>query len=212
MQQLAQSPGPDTSREGFLLRLRRLMADRRGVGAIEFAIVAPLLIMTYIGAFEITVGITAARKISRASSNVSDLLTRNDTVDTTMLNAMKEVTRSVVAPFPQEYYTLTMTGIAVDAAGKATVAWSYAWKREKPADPKAQPTELSSKPYTAGDVVDLPDDVEAKGSFIVRTEFEMKHHILLMAPNLSSQLNEITLGKTSFFRQRKGEKITCSGC
>lgn len=212
MPRLAPNPPTDTPRMGFLQRLRRLVTDRRGVGGIEFAIVAPLLIMTYIGAFEITLGVTVARKVSRASSNVSDLLTRNDTVDTAMLNAMKEVTRSVVAPFKQDYYSLTMTGIAVDATGKATVAWSYAWKREKPADPKAQPTELSSKPYTKGDVVDLPEDVEAKSSFLVRTEFEMKHTILLMAPNLSSQLNEIKLGKTSFFRQRKGEAITCTGC
>ena len=212
MPRLTPSPHAGTPCKGFLQRLRRLVTDRRGVGGIEFAIVAPLLIMTYIGAFEITLGVTVARKVSRASSNVSDLLTRNDTVDTAMLNAMKEVTRSVVAPFKQDYYSLTMTGIAVDATGKATVAWSYAWKREKPADPKAQPQELSSKPYTKGDVVDLPDDVEAKSSFLVRTEFEMKHTILLMAPNLSSQLNEIKLGKTSFFRQRKGEAITCTGC
>lgn len=199
------------ARKGLFLRLSRLIADRRGVGAIEFAIVAPLLVMTYVGAFEITVGVTAARKVSRASSNVSDLLTRSDTTDVAKLGAMKEVTRSVVAPFSQEYYSLKMTGIAVDAAGKATVAWSRAWSREKPADGKAA-KEVSSTPYTKGAAITLPEDVEAKNSFLVRTEFEMKHPILLMAPSLASRLKEITLGKTSFFRLRKGDKITCTDC
>ena len=54
---------------GMLLRLRRFVDDRRGVGAIEFAIVAPLLIMAYVGAFEVSVAITALRKVSRASSS-----------------------------------------------------------------------------------------------------------------------------------------------
>ena len=40
--------------------------DRKGTGAIEFAIIAPLLIMAYIGCFEISVGFNVARKVSRA--------------------------------------------------------------------------------------------------------------------------------------------------
>lgn len=193
--------------KGLLLRLRRLIADRRGVGAIEFAIVAPLLVLTYVGAFEITVGVTAARKVSRASSNVSDLLTRSDTTDTTKLDAMKDVTKSVVAPFAQNQYSLKMTGIAVDASGNATVAWSRGWSRGA-----GSSTEVLSKPYTKGDPVTLPENVESKGSFIVRTEFEMKHPILLMAPSLASQIKEITLSKDSYFRLRKGTQITCSDC
>ena len=38
------------------------------------------------------------------------------------------------------------------------------------------------------------------------------HPLLLMAPNLSSRVNEITLGKTSYFRARIGKNITCSNC
>ena len=193
--------------KGFLRMLRRFIDDRRGVGAIEFVIVAPLLIMTYIGAFEITVGITAARKVARASSNVSDLLTRVDKTNTTMLAAMKEVTRSVVAPFEQNVYSLEMTGIAIDAGGNATVAWSRQWSRASGATAETEGT-----PYTKGDAVTLPANTVAKQGFIVRTDFKMQHAILLMAPNLSSRLNEITLRKTSFFRARQGDSISCTDC
>lgn len=203
---LEPASSPQASK-GLFRQLRRFIADRRGVGAIEFAIVAPLLIMTYIGAFEVTVGVTVARKVARASSNVSDLLTRSETTNKATLTAMKEVTRAVVAPFTQEYYVLKMTGVAVDAAGNATVAWSRQWSRVR-----GTAKESESTPYTNGTAVTLPSNVESKDSFIVRTEFEMKHPILLMAPNLSSSLNEITLGKTSYFRARQGKKITCSDC
>ncbi|WP_411034734.1 TadE/TadG family type IV pilus assembly protein [Shinella sp. BYT-45] len=183
---------------GVLLRLRRFVDDRRGVGAIEFAIVAPLLIMTYIGAFEISVAIAMSRKVSRASSTVSDLLTRNETTNLATLDSMKDVTKNVIAPFSQEGYTLKITGIAVDADGNATVAWSR--------DQKA------ASPYSKNGPVTLPANMDARSTFIVRTELTVPHTILLMAPGLSSSLNKINLSKTSYFRQRTGERITCSDC
>ena len=79
--------------------------------------------MTYIGAFEITVAVTMSRKISRASSTVSDLLTRTETTNKTTLDSMKDVTKNIVAPFSQDGYSLKITGIAIDSSGKATVAW-----------------------------------------------------------------------------------------
>ena len=180
--------------------LRRFIEDRRGAGAIEFAIVAPLMIMAYISAFEITVGINMSRKVSRAASTVSDLMTQSDTTSAAVLDTMKDVTKSVIAPFQQaDGYTLKITGIAVDVDGKATVAWSR--------------DEDKTAPYTKGTVVTLPQTLEgAKSLFFVRTELSVPHKILLMAPNLSSQINNITLSKTSYFGLRRGTKIDCSDC
>jgi Flp pilus assembly protein TadG len=190
--------GEARSMGGVLLRLRRFVEDRRGVGAIEFAIVAPLLIITYIGAFEISVAVSMSRKISRASSTVSDLLTRSENTTKAVLDSMKDVTRNVVTPFTQDGYTLKITGVAVDAAGNATVAWSR--------------DQNAATPYAKGSTVTLPPDIAVKDAFIVRTEYTVPHKILLMAPGLSSHINNITLGKTSYFRKRAGEKISCTDC
>jgi len=103
-----------------------------------------------------------------------------------------------------------MTGIAVDAAGSATVAWSLAWGREEKG--KNKDKELASTPYTKGEAVTLPKDMDAKSTFIVRTELSVPHTILLMAPGLSSEFRSLPLERTSFFRQREGDGITCSGC
>lgn len=183
---------------GLFLRLRRLIDDRRGVGAVEFAIVAPVLVMTYIGAFEISVAVSMTRKISRAASTVSDLLTRSDSTNKATLDTMKDVTKNVLAPFSQDGYTLKITGVAVDASGNATVAWS--WDQSK------------GTPYTKGSKVTLPPDVDVKDTFVVRTEFIVPHKILLMAPGLSSQINTISIPRTSYFRKRVGDKITCTDC
>lgn len=188
-----------TPASGLFLRLRRLIDDRRGVGAVEFAIVAPVLVMTYIGAFEISVAVSMTRKISRAASTVSDLLTRSDSTNKATLDTMKDVTKNVIAPFSQDGYTLKITGIAIDSSGNATVAWS---RDQKAATP----------PYVTGSKITLPPDVVVKDAFIVRTELTVPHKILLMAPGLSSQISTISLSRTSYFRKRVGDKITCADC
>ena len=186
------------ARGGVLLALRRFVEDRRGIGAIEFAIVAPLLVMAYVGAFEISVAVTVSRKVQRASSTVSDLLTQTATTNKATIDTMKEVAKHVLAPFSIQGYSMKITGIAVAADGKATVAWSR--------DSNA------GTPYPAGTVITLPATLEAKNTFIVRTELVVPHNVLLMMPTLSSRLNQIDLSKTSYFRQRKGDKIDCTDC
>ncbi|MCP8896704.1 pilus assembly protein [Shinella daejeonensis] len=182
-----------------LARLRRLLRDRRGVGAIEFAIVIPLLIMAYIGAFEISVAMTVYQKVNRASATVSDLLTRTQTTTPSGLDSMKAVTAAILQPFPQrEGYSLKITGIIVDVDGRATVAWSR--------------DQNAGTPYRKGSTVTLPEDMDAKDTFIVRTEYGVPHSVLLMMPGLSSSLNTLTLGKTSHFRQRVGDKVECAAC
>jgi len=183
---------------GALSGLRRFIEDRRGVGAVEFAIVAPLLIMAYVSAFEISVAVTVSRKLNRASSTVSDLLTQNQATNKATLDTMKTVMKTVIAPFSQDGYSLKITGIAVAADGKATVAWSR--------------DQNAGRPYATGLVVKLPSTLEAKSTFIVRTELVLPYTVLSMLPSLASSINKVNLSKTSYFRQRTGDKITCSDC
>lgn len=178
---------------------RRFWRDRKGTGAIEFAIIAPLLIMAYIGSFEVSLGFSISRKVARASSTVADVLTQQTDVSKATLDGMKDVAKSVMAPYEMNTYTLKMTGITVTAAGVGTVAWSR--------------DQAGGTPYKAGSVVTLPSDISAVNAFIVRSELVVPHHLLLFAPGLADNtLKTINLSKTYYFRQRVGDKITCSDC
>ncbi len=175
--------------------------DRKGTGAIEFAIIAPLLIMAYIGCFEISVGFNVSRKVSRASSTVADVLTQMGSVDKASLEGMKAVTKSVMSPFElsDQGYTLKMTGIKMTGPGVGVVSWSY--------------DQAGTAPYKAGSTVKMPSDISAVNTFIVRSELVVPHEILLFAPGLSKNtLNTIDISNTSYFRQRVGTEIKCGDC
>ena len=56
----------------------RFLRDRSGIGAIEFAIIAPVLLILYIGALQVTIGLNFAKKASRAAGTVADAVTREE--------------------------------------------------------------------------------------------------------------------------------------
>ena len=50
--------------------------DRRGVAAVEFALIAPLLLSMYFVTMEVSQGIEANKKVGRVGSIVADLVTQ----------------------------------------------------------------------------------------------------------------------------------------
>nr|WP_245295049.1 TadE/TadG family type IV pilus assembly protein [Pararhizobium antarcticum] len=171
--------------------------DRRGTGAVEFAIIAPLLIMTYIGAFELSLGFNVARKVARASSTVADIVTQQTEVNKVFLDGMNDVAASVMAPYGGNY-SMKITGIKVTADGVGVVMWSR--------------DEKGTIPYDVASIVAIPQELSTLNSFVVRTEMLVPHELLLFAPNLSSTAQTINLEKTYYYRQRIGEEITCLDC
>ncbi len=172
--------------------------DRKGTGAIEFAIIAPLLIMAYISSFEVSLGFSIARKVSRASSTVADILTQQSSVDKATLDGMKDVAKSIMAPYAMTKYTLKVTGIKMTGPGVGTVAWSR--------------DQDGGTPYKTGSIATVPSDIPAASTFIVRSELVVPHQLLLFAPNLDKTLSPINLSKTYYFRQRIGTDIKCNDC
>lgn len=175
-----------------------LLKDRRGLGAVEFAIVTPLLIMIYVGAFELSLGFTVAGKAARASSAVADLVSQQTEVNKTYLGNMSNVVKSILAPYEGSTYTLKITGIKVDAANKGTVVWSRDQK--------------GGMPYPVNSTTTVPVQFTTTEAFIVRTELVVQHELLMFAPNLASSTKTVNLAKTAYFRSRQAEIIKCPDC
>ena len=55
-------------------RLRRLIGDERGVSAVEFALLLPLMLTLYLGAVEVSQGIGADRKVTLTARTIGDLV------------------------------------------------------------------------------------------------------------------------------------------
>lgn len=184
-----------------LARMQKLLADRRGASAIEFAFLAPVLISIYVSSFEITEGYNTAGKVLKAAGTVADVVSRQSTVDKAFLNEMVDTVEATIAPHATDGLTLKITGVTVDSAGNAKVLWSW--------------NDAGGVPYAKGAAVSVPDDMRTPSSFLVHAEVSVPHTILLFlssGPGLTRDARTITLSRDFFYRQRLGDDIPCSNC
>ena len=82
-------------------RMRRLFQrDSRGVSAIEFAFIFPVMITMYMGAVDISQVLTADRKITTLASTAADLVAQAETLTAADLTDIYSAAAEIVAPFP----------------------------------------------------------------------------------------------------------------
>ena len=104
--------------------LSRFARDRRGVSAVEFALIAPMMIGMYLGVAEIADGVSASRKVSLISSTLANLTAQVGTISASDMTNILDASTAIVAPYSASKLKMTVTCMAIDATGKATVKWS----------------------------------------------------------------------------------------
>jgi Flp pilus assembly protein TadG len=105
-------------------RLGRLSCDQRGVAAVEFALLLPLMVTLYLGTAEVSKGIAADRKVTMTARTVADLVSQATTINNSGMNDIMAASSAVMYPFPTNLLKVTVTSVNIDANGKATVTWS----------------------------------------------------------------------------------------
>jgi Flp pilus assembly protein TadG len=137
-------------------RLARLQGDERGVSAVEFALLLPLMLTLYLGAVEISQAISADRKVTMTSRTIADLVSQVQTIDNAGVTDVLNASSSVMAPFGTATLKATVTSVTIDAKRKATVAWSQSL------DGKAA--------HSPGDVVTLDDSLNVANTTLIWSE------------------------------------------
>lgn len=104
--------------------VRRFAGDARGVSAVEFALILPLMMTLYLGGAEVTQAITANRKVTLVSRTVADLVSQYSTVTSADLTNILNASSAIISPFTASKLATTVSAVNIDNSGKATVSWS----------------------------------------------------------------------------------------
>jgi Flp pilus assembly protein TadG len=111
-------------------RMARLAKDERGVSAVEFALLAPLMVTLYFGTVEVSQGIAAYRKVTLVARTVTDLTSRVSSVTKSDLDDILNASTTVLAPYPDSKAKVIVASLKIDANSNVTKEWS----QSKPAD------------------------------------------------------------------------------
>jgi Flp pilus assembly protein TadG len=115
-----------TSLRGKFARLAR---DKRGVSAVEFAIILPFMTVLYLGGTALTQGIIAKRKVVLVAHTVGDLVARDNSITDDEVTAIFDAAKAVFAPYAwSPNLKIKVSSVRVNAAGAAAVGWGEAFQ------------------------------------------------------------------------------------
>jgi Flp pilus assembly protein TadG len=134
---------------------RHFKANQKGVAAIEFALIAPVMIALYVGLIEFSNALTLDRKLTHTASALADLVAQDNDITDGEMTDILAASAAIVAPYSASPLRLVVSSVVADGANKTTVAWSDA----KNTSPRGQ-----------GSTVQLPDGLTEPGSSVILAE------------------------------------------
>jgi Flp pilus assembly protein TadG len=100
--------------------------DERGVAAMEFAFIAPLMVLLYFALAELTSAIMANGRAAHVASVVGDLVSQEGgTLTNSQLDNIFGIGDAIMKPFPTTTMKYRITSVRADANGVPQVTWSY---------------------------------------------------------------------------------------
>ena len=105
-------------------RLMRFSRDRRGVSAVEFALVAPMMIALYFGCVEISDGVAVDRKVSLTAAALANLVAQSTSLSATDMNNVLDASTAIIQPYSASNLKMTVSCLSIDANKNVTTKWT----------------------------------------------------------------------------------------
>jgi len=108
--------------------LRRLGSDRRGVAALEFALVVPVVIIVYLAGFEVMEAATVYRKLTDTTVQIANVTAQFTTMSSTDVTKVLGASSQIMTPYSTSNLSIVLSEVTTDNAGKGSVTWSQAYQ------------------------------------------------------------------------------------
>lgn len=195
---------------GIWARATRFCSDRRGIAAIEFAFIVPVLLIMYFVTMEASQAIETSKKVSRIGSMVADLITQQQTVVAADIDAIMKIGTSTLQPYNRSTPTIIVTAIQVttETPPKVKVVWSRKLVEGSYIVDAAKDT-----------ITTVPATLRIADTFLIRVESQLAYKPIVTWSadsekrlGLTSAFDSITMGETYYLRPRRSTTIPCGNC
>ena len=172
--------------------IRRWAGDERGVSAIEFAMLAPVLILFYMGMTEFCQGFMAQKRMGHVSAMVADLISQEETVTPATIDDIFDIGGLIMKPFPTATLQQRVSSVS-RSSGSATVDWSRG-------------DGMTAR--AVGSTMPLPADLIEDGESLVVAEvtYDYDSAADYLMPGLTR------FSHTYYLRPRTSDKTACAAC
>jgi Flp pilus assembly pilin Flp len=168
-------------RPGLLARLRR---DTRGVAAVEFGFIVPIMFFLFVGTIEFSQALTVDRRLTLAASSTADLIARapNSGLTPEQVDRDLKIIEQLIAPYEiQRLYVKVMSIIAAGTPGNPSVLiYTVDWSRDNNA----------GTPHPRGEQYqEIPEGLLVAGESVIVSEATYNYTPLIFNYFITSAFN-----------------------
>lgn len=185
--------------KNYLRKLLNFFKDEKGTASIEFAFIAPILVLTYFATAELSSAFLAKEKAESVSETVSDLVAQGETITTTQLEDIFALTKSILPPSIEAEINIVVSAIRTLPDPNGNPETKVTWSSSK----------TGSDLRNTGDIYDeLPDGMAVNFETLIITDlvytYTAPFGMVIKAPNL--------FNRTFINRPRRSNDIPCMDC
>jgi len=198
-------------RSAWAKRLGRWLDDRRGIAAVEFAIIVPLLLAMYFVTMEAGQGLETNKKLGRVSSTIADLVTQEQGFTAAELNAVLQIGAAIIQPYNRSNPQIYVAGLQFNNATPAveTVTWRRSLVNGAAGN--------AAPPATRAPVI--PTSLKVANTFLVQVHVILDYNPVINWAGKESATGfyspftlNFPMAETYYLRARNGPTVTCTGC
>lgn len=167
-------------------RLAKLVRRcERGAVAVEFALLAPFLILLHLGMVEMVQAWGAHRRTAHIAAAMADLTAQARAVSTSDLNDIMAAGAVMIAPYPSDTLGERIASISMNSSGATNVDWA------------------ATRNWTAGGAPTVPAGYLQPGESVIVAHVTYRHEALfgLVLPGLT------TFEKRAYLRPRLSSQV-----
>lgn len=165
--------------------ISQFRACARGVAAVEFALILPILILILLGTTELTRALTYDRKVSQVASTVADLVAQANTISSGEMTDIFAASQTILQPYSASDLGIVLSSVSFDANG----------------DPKVEGScGSNATPWATNDLppITIPDAISLPNSSVIVAVSNYTYRPIFT----SIIADTINLGETFFLRPR----------
>lgn len=176
-------------------RLNRFLKDQDGVAAVEFALIAPIMITLYFGMCEFSQAYMANKRMAHVASAVADIVARTTSLNRTQLEGIFDAGGIIMEPYPDSGLSIRVTSVTRNNQGVARIDWTRARGQHTPARARDQ-------------TVVVPPGLIANGESLIMAEtaYQFDSPIGYLAPDT------MRFSQTYYLRPRTVSRVPCGDC
>ena len=164
--------------------LKRLGGDRDGVSAVEFALIAPVMVLFYLGMMEVSLALSVDRKVTSAASALADLVAQDDVITDDEMNDILNAGGAIIAPYDPSRFSVRISSMSMNLSGDAEIDWSDA---------------SGMSPFGPGTAADAPSGILFPGRSVIMVEVAYAYD----APFREIGTGQYDISETFYLRPRQ---------